>query len=668
VRRLLIGALAALTVFGAVGAAVTVRPKAAYALDDGLALTPPMGFNDWNAFRCNVTEQLIEQTADIFVSSGLKDAGYQYVNIDDCWMTNERDPVTGRLVPDPVKFPNGIKGTADYVHSKGLKLGIYEDAGTMTCAKFPGSLGHEELDAQTFADWGVDYLKYDNCNNAGSTTTEQYIARYSAMRDALRRTGRPIVYSLCEWGVNQPWNWGADVGHLWRTTGDINDTWPRLKSIIRANMVLHPFAKPGAWNDPDMLEVGNGGMTNTEYRTHFALWAMMAAPLLIGTDLRRATPATLAILGNRDIIAVDQDRLGRQAAVIADNAGLITFAKPLANGDVAVALYNETDNAARIATSAAAAGLPHAGAYALKDLWTGEVTETAGQIVATVPPHGTVISRVSTTVDIGHTVPATWVSVQPPALFPGSTLAIVKAGGDATLTTTFGNAARLPTRTTLVSLAVPAGWQATPQTPASRPTVGTDATFSTTWTVRVPANAPPGSYPITATATFAWAGGPKSGVSATVNVRIAVPPPAGISDLGDDAWLVADNFWGPVERNTSNGERRAGDGHPITIGGVVYPKGLGAHAPGEIDFYAGGACTRVSTDVGIDDEKTGNGDVIFQIWADDRLVASVGTTWQDGPKQLDADVTGAQVVRLVLDPNGPTTNDHADWAGAQLTC
>ena len=330
IRRRLITTVSALALVA--GLSVVVAAAPAQALDNGLAKTPPMGFNDWNSFGCNVDEQLIKQTADYFVSSGLKDVGYNYVNIDDCWLTHSRD-ADGKLVPDPVKFPDGIKGTADYVHSKGLKLGIYEDAGTATCAGYPGSLGHETTDAQTFADWGVDYLKYDNCNNAGSTTTDEYIARYKAMGDALAATGRPIVYSICEWGVNDPANWAGDVGNLWRTTGDIGDNWSSLKSIIAQNAPLQPAAHPGAWNDPDMLEVGNGGMTDTEYRTHFGLWAEMAAPLLIGTDLRKATPATLAILKNQDVIAVDQDPLGAQGKVVASSNGTMVFDKPLANGD-----------------------------------------------------------------------------------------------------------------------------------------------------------------------------------------------------------------------------------------------------------------------------------------------------------------------------------------------
>jgi alpha-galactosidase len=277
-----------------------------------LAATPPMGFNDWNAFGCDVSAALIEETADVLVSSGLADLGYRYVNIDDCWSLRERG-ADGRLVPDPAKFPSGVKGVADYVHARGLKLGIYGDAGTKTCAGFPGSLGHEDLDARTWADWGVDYLKYDNCNNQSDGSQADYIRRYTAMRDALRKTGRPIVYAICEWGTSQPWSWGKDVGQLWRTAGDVNDEWSSLRSIIEKNAPLAPYAGPGHWNDPDMLEIGNGGMTDTEYRTHMSMWAMMAAPLLIGTDLRTASPATLAILGNREVIAIDQDRLGCRA-------------------------------------------------------------------------------------------------------------------------------------------------------------------------------------------------------------------------------------------------------------------------------------------------------------------------------------------------------------------
>src|SRR5437763_12817775 len=266
---------------------VSVTP--AQALPDGLALTPPMGFNNWNTTGCAVDEQIIRDTADIFVAQGLKAAGYQYVNVDDCWAEPARD-ADGRMQANKARFPHGIKALADYVHSKGLKFGIYTSAGTLTCAKTqPGALDHEDVDAQTFADWGVDYLKYDNCNNAGRPALE----RYTKMRDALKKTGRPIVYSLCEWGQNKPWLWGSDVGHLWRTTGDIKDNWASLLNILRQNAPLAQFAGPGHWNDPDMLEVGDGGMATEEYKSHFSLWWIMVAPLLLGADHGEVLPEML---------------------------------------------------------------------------------------------------------------------------------------------------------------------------------------------------------------------------------------------------------------------------------------------------------------------------------------------------------------------------------------
>lgn len=364
------------------------------ALDNGLARTPPMGFNNWNSTQCRAefNEAMIRGIADIFVARGLKAAGYEYVNLDDCWALSQRD-ANGNLVPDPARFPNGIKAVADYVHGKGLKFGIYTSAGTMTCSPigFPGGLDHEDQDARLFASWGVDYLKYDNCNNQGRDAIE----RYTRMRDALARTGRPIVFAICEWGSTQPWRWAGPVGNAWRSTGDIEDNWGSVLSIIRQNYVLAPYSRPGAWNDPDMLEVGNGGMTDTEYRTHFALWAMMSAPLLIGSDLRTASSATFGILTNAGLIAVDQDSLGRSAYVVRNYSGQWVFSKVLANGDRAVALFNENGSATTITTSAAQVGMNAAGSYGLRDLWTGGASTTTGTISATVPAHGTAVFRVS---------------------------------------------------------------------------------------------------------------------------------------------------------------------------------------------------------------------------------------------------------------------------------
>ena len=385
IRRILLAVVLAVTATTAVGLA-TAAPAAA--LGNGLALTPPMGWNDWNSFGCNVSESLVEQTADIIVSSGMKAAGYQYVNIDDCWMSSSRSS-SGHLVPDPGKFPDGISGVAAYVHGKGLKLGIYESAGTATCAGYPGSLNHERTDAADFAAWSVDYLKYDNCNNQGV----DWQVRYNAMRDALAATGRPIVYSLCEWGQDSVWTWGAGTGNLWRTTGDISANYGSLLSIFHSNVALAQFAGKGGWNDPDMLEVGNG-MSFTEDRAELSLWAEMAAPLISGTDLRKATPATLSLYTNTNVIAVDQDSLGKQGTEIASSGGLDVLKKPLSNGDVSVVLFNENASAATISTSASAVGLSGS-AFKLTNLWSNVVTSTSGAISATVPGHGVVMYRVS---------------------------------------------------------------------------------------------------------------------------------------------------------------------------------------------------------------------------------------------------------------------------------
>ncbi|MFD1297801.1 glycoside hydrolase family 27 protein [Lysobacter gummosus] len=366
-----------------------------------VAATPQMGFNNWNSTHCRAEfdEKMIRGVVDKFIELGLKDAGYQYVNIDDCWAYWKRDK-DGNLKANPKRFPGGIKAIADYVHSKGLKFGIYTSAGSFTCEPkkenrgFPGGLGHEKQDAALFASYGIDYLKYDNCNNEKKPAQP----RYTAMGDALRATGRPIFYSVCEWGENQPWLWAGKRevgGNSWRTTGDITDTYASMVEIFKKNVVLDQYAGPGHWNDPDMLEVGNGGMTDTEYRSHFSLWAIMAAPLLIGTDLRTIKPEPLKILLNKDVIAIDQDPLGVQGKRIRDAGGVHVIVKPLQGGDRALAIFNETDAAKEATVSAAELGLDKAGKYAVRDLWQHDQREGDGSVRVTLAPHATALYRIS---------------------------------------------------------------------------------------------------------------------------------------------------------------------------------------------------------------------------------------------------------------------------------
>lgn len=336
-------------------------------LDNGLALTPQMGWNSWNFFACNINETVIKETADALISTGLADLGYTYVNIDDCWSSWTRNS-EGELVPDPKTFPSGIKALADYVHGKGLKLGIYSDAGVFTCQVRPGSIYHESSDAEQFASWGVDYLKYDNCYNLGIDPQK----RYPPMRDALNATQRTIFYSICEWGVDDPALWAGKVGNSWRTTDDISDNWASMTTIADLNDKWAAYAGPGGWNDPDMLEVGNGGMTYEEYRAHFSIWALMKAPLLIGCDVRNLTTETYELLSNKEVIAVNQDRLGVQGRKVnasgADDCRQ-TWAGPLSEYRLAVVLWNRCSENTTMTVKWSSLGLESTTAVAIRDLW-----------------------------------------------------------------------------------------------------------------------------------------------------------------------------------------------------------------------------------------------------------------------------------------------------------
>ncbi|MGB8988128.1 MAG: glycoside hydrolase family 27 protein, partial [Candidatus Sulfotelmatobacter sp.] len=366
----------------------------------GLAATPPMGWNSWNKFACNVSEDMIKSMADAMVKSGMTDAGYQYVNIDDCWQVS-RD-ANGNIVADPQHFPHGMKAVGDYIHSLGLKFGVYSDAGSKTCAGRPGGLGHEYQDALQYAAWGVDYLKYDWCN----TTTQDAKASYANIRAALDTSGRAIVLSICEWGTAKPWLWGKEAGgNLRRTTGDIKDRWggPEkwpdgtccsngVLGILDQQVGLQSYAGPGHWNDPDMLEVGNGGMTDTEYRSHFSLWAILAAPLIAGNDLRDMRPEIHDILTNKEVIAIDQDAMGREGERVWRNGDLEVWSKQLQNGSRAVILLNRGSAEQNISARWEDLGYPTNITASVRDLWEHkELGKFTGKFSASVPSHGVVM-------------------------------------------------------------------------------------------------------------------------------------------------------------------------------------------------------------------------------------------------------------------------------------
>jgi alpha-galactosidase len=375
---------------------------------ENLALTPPMGWNSWNTFAGDISEKVVRETADAMAANGMRDAGYVYIVIDDTWSKKERDE-NGNLVADPEKFPGGMKALGDYLHAKGFKFGIYSCAGMKTCGGYPGSWGHEFQDARTFASWGVDYLKYDWCDHGTADARDAY----KRMSDALHAAGRPVVFSLCEWGQNKPWEWAAPVGHLWRTTGDIYDSYDGRKGWaigwkvildLQHTLVegmgpdsLAKYAGPGHWNDPDMLEVGNAGLSFAESRAHFSFWCMLAAPLMAGNDVRAMAPDVRAILTDRDAIAIDQDPAGKQGyRALAEPAKQIEiWVRELSKGEWAVCALNTGTDAADLTIEWPQLWTIR-GKFALRDIWAKKaVGDTSKPYTARVASHDVAFLRLT---------------------------------------------------------------------------------------------------------------------------------------------------------------------------------------------------------------------------------------------------------------------------------
>ena len=372
-----------------------------------LAKLPPMGWNSWNTFGENISEQLIKETADVMAEQGYLEAGYEYLVIDDCWALMERDE-NGRLVPDPVKFPNGMKAVADYVHSKGLKFGMYSCAGIRTCAGYPSSYDHEYVDAQTFADWGVDFLKYDFCNFPSHANGRN---RYHRMSMALKATGRDIVFSGCNWGTDDPWKWMGSIGvHMYRSTGDIRDNYKSFKDIALSQIDNLCMSGSGKFNDPDMLVVGMygkgnvafGGCTDEEYRTHFALWALLGSPLMIGCDIRDMNEDTKKILMNKDILAINQDAEVRtpywRKEWDEEPETVIHMWKPLENGDYALGFFNFHDGDCSGRLQFFDMGLPTRCGYGLRlhDIWEDkDLGVFTDRLETVIPAHGCKMFRAS---------------------------------------------------------------------------------------------------------------------------------------------------------------------------------------------------------------------------------------------------------------------------------
>jgi alpha-galactosidase len=510
-----------------------------------LAATPPMGWNGWNTFGCDdaaFNEATVFATVDALVSSGMHAAGYQYVNLDDCWQKSRA--ADGTILPNLARFPNGIPPISKYVHDKGFGFGLYSPTGDCQPTGTPGSYGFEDKDAQTYASWNVDYFKYRLCSPLADMQ-----ARYERMKEALARTGRAVVYSIA---TPSFLDWMADTGNLWRTYDSIEPNWNRLMNELDATITLAAWARPGGFNDPDMLEVGNGTLSESENRAHFTLWSILSAPLLAGNDVTTMTESTRAILTNQEVISLDQDPLGLQGAPIhreSEASDVLVLAKPLAScGERGVVFFNRGVSTVSATIDWSDIWLL-AGSAAVRDLWAHADRDPAvDRLTVSIPPHDVVALKVKGT--------------EPPR--------------------------------------------------------------------------------------------PRSDVY-----------------LSDLPWTYAANGWGPVERDTSNGEIRGGDGTTLRIRGRSYQKGLGAHAPSLVRYRLQRACTRFTADVGVDDEVNGAGSVVFEVWSDGEKLFDSGLVNGTTPaRHIDLDLTGRRDLRLFVGTGAENNNgqDHADWADAHLTC
>lgn len=668
-RNVLWKVIIAMVSAGAVLLLGMVAPPQAKALDNGLAKTPPMGWNSWNQVRCNgLSEKVVKQAADEIVDKGLQKAGYEYVVIDDCWQGGRS--ADGTLFADSARFPSGIDGIADYVHSKGLKLGIYSSPGKETCANYwdsypikgIASFGHEELDAETFAKWGVDYLKYDWCraDETDDTGTVTRPGAFALMRDKLEQTGRDIVYGISEYGETQPWEWAEPVANLWRTTQDIRPTWSSVRGIIEAQAPLADYsAHPGAWNDPDMLQVGNGDFETSlpENRSHFAMWSMLASPLFLGTDISQLSDGIVDIVANPGIIAIDQDPLGQQARLVSDENDLEVWARPLSNGDIAVALMNASSSSAAISTTLQEIGA-ESGNYIVQNVWSGsDIANSTGTITATVDKHDTQVLRLrkGTNPDLG-------------GLFEVSGAKTVSLGTSDSVTVKVTN--RSGAMASGVTLKLHSSdFASLGTTDFALPQIEDGASTSVKVPVSIGADASIGSHSITGSLTsFGTSGKP---VETAVNLSITVvpQPPTADTYVSDLDLLEATTGWGTYHKDLSV------EGNALTNQGKEWKKGLGTNAPSMTKAYLGGNCTRLVGAFGIDDEATAGSETYGHPSITGNILVDGKTAWStsktlgfDESEDFDLDITGAQYLQLVVDEVEDDAYDHSDWLGMKLTC
>lgn len=662
--------------------ALMSAPTSASAIND-LARTPYLGWNTYYGLGSAYDFDTIKSVTDSLVSRGLKAAGYRYVWLDGGWWSGTRD-ANGDITVDPKQWPAGMKAVADYIHGQGLEAGIYTDAGKDGCGgAAQGSYGHYQQDVDRFAAWGFDAVKVDFC---GGTKLHLVPAdAYGRFRDALlaNASHRPMLFNICnpftpgaagpgdpppERSVYESWTFGPATGNSWRTDTDVGFVHSVQWSDVLRNMdhdAAHPEAAgPGHWNDPDYLGP-ELGMTADQARAQFTMWSVLAAPLIIGSDVRALSQDTISMLTNRDVLAVDQDPLGAQGTRIATQGAGDVWVRRLANGDRAVALLNRGTTPLSVATTASAAGLQHASAYTLDDLWSHARTESSGVIRATVPPGSAVLYRVSAGASLSLP-PATALGAPSVPGIPGWPGQPALPGTATAVTAGFADDGRTPVTGVRLSLTAPSGWTGGGDAPGGG-TLTTGHTLTGRWQVTAPAGTLPGRYPLTVTVRYLWGGDHTEERTARLMVQVPSSPPAGDGYLSDQPWLDASSGWQVPAPDASVG------GNPISLGGTAYGRGLGVASPSTADYYLGGRCTRLTGTAGIDDAVNAvgpqGGTASFTVLGDGTSRYDSGNLDRTASRDFSVDLTGVTLLTLrVGDAGDGGYNDRADWAGLRLTC
>jgi alpha-galactosidase len=652
-----------------------------------LSPTPYMGWNTYYALGGDPTAAEIKSTADFLISSGLRDAGYRYVWIDGNWAAPTPRSSAGDLVPNPDQFPNGLKPLVDYIHAKGLKAGIYTDAGPYIPGKCGlGSHGYYQHDANQFAAWEFDAVKVDYLCGIAADLDPKTV--YTEFANALRNnaSGRPMIFNLCnpvtspDWG-NYPqeqqstysWSYAPAIAQSWRTYTDVGFIGEiKFKDVLRnydANARHPEAAGPGHFNDPDYLGP-ELGMSDEEFRTQMTLWSVAAAPLVIGSDIRKLSQTSLGILADPDVLAINQDSAGIQAVRVGPAGTTETWVKRLANGDRAVVLLNRGDSPATLTTEASSAGLS-GNRFTLKNSWTDRVTESAGTISAAVPAHGAALFRVARATGmpgVPHVVAGLpQVTKVGDDRVPAGVAPVAAGGDQAQVEVTVRNDGARPVFEPRVELAVPAGWTARPIGKAPK-LLTPNRSATQAFTITLPETAAPGSATLTATTSYEVTGKGRLRQETATALVVAPAPPHGDVVLSHHAWISATSGW-----MTPTIDRSVGGWTPISMLGQVHPTGIGVASPSTIRYYLGDRCTRLATTVGIDDAVRNvgpeGGTSTFQVIGDGQVLFDSGVLGRDDTRQADIDLTGVRVLDLVVgDAGDGGYNDRANWAGLNATC